>query len=159
MDLFTKITTFSNGAFSYNTTIKKIVSSHVSNGGYQCFTSCSSLESVFFTSLTTLGAWNFRSCRKLKYVKLGQLTKNGNLTDSKTFENCPLVYVALYLTSIPSWAADTSISNLFPNSPYIYVPDELLEDLKVTTAFSPRAAKMKPLSELEADAISNGWDY
>lgn len=121
--------------------------------------SCSNLKHIFLPALTTLGPSCCQSNSALKYLKLGQLIKNDSLTSKFSFGGCPLVYVALYFTSIPSWAADTSISNLFSNNPYIYVPDELLEDLKITYAFSPRAGKMRPISELEADALANGWDY
>ncbi len=156
---FTKITSLGSYSFQNMSSIITVESNTVGSLGTLTFGSCIGIVHMFFPALKTLGPSCVQNNRALKYLKLGQLVKNTSLTDGNSFGNAPLVYVALYFTEIPSWAADTSISKLFPNNPYIYVPDELLGDLKVTTAFSPRAAKMKPLSELEADAIANGWDY
>lgn len=68
------------------------------------------------------------------------------------------MYIALYLTEIPSWVTDTNPSAIKKTS-YLYVPDEFLDELKESYAFNSIASKMRPLSELEADAIANGWDY
>ena len=148
-----------NYYFQSKSNIETVESDSITQLNTLTIDSCPNIRHIFLPALTTLGPNCCQNSRSLKYLKLGQLVKNNNLTAKSTFNGSPLVYVALYFTSIPSWAVDTSISNLFPNNPYIYVPDDLLEDLKITYAFSPRADRIRPLSELEADALASGWDY
>ena len=156
---FTEVTSTgvgSAGCFQ-DSSIIKINSNHVTSGGYMAFSGCRHLVYAFFPLLTTFGAWNFRTCTSLKYVKVGHLSKRN--TDTLIFEKTPLVYVAIYFISMPTWINDGTMGNFFPNNPYIYVPDDFLDELKSSTYFSARAAKMRPLSELERDALDNGWDY
>ena len=153
------VTSLPNYYFQSKSNIETIESDSIKQLGTLTIDTCRNIRHIFLPALTTLGPSCCQNSSALKYLKLGQLVKNNNLTSRQTFAGSPLVYVALYFTSIPSWVDDTSINNLFPNNPYIYVPDDFLDDLKITSAFSPMAERMKPLSELEADALAGGWDY
>lgn len=156
LEYFTNITSLNNYCFRYSTIIG-VRSSHITNFGGQCLQQCHYLRYAFFPSLTYLGSISLSTSYPLKYIKLGQLTKNNNLTNSG-YLNQNAVYIALYLTSIPSWVTDTNPTAIKKTS-YLYVPDEFLDELKESYAFNSIASKMRPLSELEADAITNGWDY
>jgi hypothetical protein len=140
------------GAYAFynctNLALTKLPSELTSLGNY-CFYSCTKLSfSEIPSNVTILPLFCFNKCSGLTSV-----TILGNITEFEGqvfYQASNLERVVLSnITSVPVMG-----SNVFSNTKiaqkqgYIYVPDNLVEEIKVATKWSDYASQIKPISEL-----------
>lgn len=132
-------------AFSASIVIPNVISL-----GDSCFES-SSIISIVATSVTTIGAYSFRYCDKLRYAVLSDvITSIGNYA----FRGCEVMQALV----IPATTPPTLGTNVFmsPNNCLIYVPDPdgtgaIVQKYKTATNWSAYASRIFPISQLEID--------
>lgn len=119
-------------------TLTSYSNDRVTSIGEYAFYQQSTLESVDFPNVTSLGLRAFKNCRSLKKVIIEQKESVCTL-NADAFDGCYHILGTVNETYNPDGLADG----------YIYVPDELVEDYKIATNWSTYASQIKPLSELE----------
>jgi hypothetical protein len=121
--------------------------------GFECFASCTNLTITKIPhKITFISGYIFSNCDKIT-----ELTCEGGI---KTIDSYGL-YGCLNLTkfAMPNITAVPKLNNInaFQRTPvadgtgYIYVPDSLVEEMKVATNWSTYATQIKPISELEVE--------
>ena len=168
------ITTIGKYAFEYCTNLKITeLPDTITSIGDNAFSNCTNLALTKLPSkLTSIGKNCFNRCNKLDIKEIpvgitiipqyafgycnGIKTLNilGNITEfaGQCFYNCNYLekVVLPNITSVPKLG-----SNVFDSTKisygqgYIYVPDNLIEQIKSATNWSAYAERIKPISELE----------
>lgn len=168
------ITSIGTNAFRENSKLAlKELPETIRTIGAHAFYNCTNLALTKLPSeLKTLGNYSFYSCTKLSFSEipvnvttlpsfcfnkcsgLTSITILGNITEfagQVFYQASNLERVVLpNITGVPVMG-----SNVFSNTKiaqkqgYIYVPDNLVEEIKVATKWSDYADQIKPISELE----------
>lgn len=115
--------------------------------GKEAISGCTSLKNINLPNCTTIGESAFSGCKALESVDLGSAT-----TISKSaFNSCAKLTTLIIRTNQVASAVSTTLtySAIASGTGYIYVPDDLVEDYKVTNIWSSYADQIKGLSELD----------
>lgn len=128
--------------------ITSISNDTVTTIGNLVFTNCIALRTANFPNVTSIGSGAFEECSALERVDLGSVTSIGNAA----FRFCENLKTLIIRT--PTVAANPSIDTfggtaISDGTGYIYVPDDLVDEYKSTTAWTNVANQIKPISELE----------
>lgn len=145
------VTTIEDSAFGFCTNLKLTkLPSKLTSIGKNAFSKCTKLNiSEIPSGVTTLSTYAFGYCNGLKSVTiLGDITEFGG----QVFYNSGYLekVVLPNITSVPILG-----NSVFGSTPisyrkgYIYVPDNLVEGIKVAENWSLYADQIKPISELE----------
>ncbi|MBQ1660655.1 MAG: leucine-rich repeat domain-containing protein, partial [Clostridia bacterium] len=116
--------------------------------GTQAFRDCSRLTSADFPNATAIGTHAFRSCSQLTSVDFHSVTSIGTYA----FQGCSRLN-SIKLAS--SQVVTLGSANAFERTPiasgagYIYVPDDQVDNYKITTNWVTYANQIKGISELE----------
>lgn len=141
------ITTVGGYSFYYSTVQKVDLQKCTSVGLYGFYTS-TKLTSVNLPNCTTIGNFTFYGCEALARIDLGSVTSIG----TKSFYNCKALKTLIIRTNQVARMTDTNY--MLSNTPissgkgYIYVPDDLVENYKVTAGWYTYKDHIKGLSEL-----------
>ena len=145
------VTSIEEAAFGYCTNLNLTkLPSKLTTIGKNAFTRCSKLNiSEIPYGVTKLSTYAFGYCSGLKSINI-----LGNITEfeGQVFYNCGYLekVVIPNITSVPILG-----NSVFGSTPigyktgYIYVPDNLVEEIKAATNWSVYASQIKPISELE----------
>lgn len=110
-----------------------------------------SIESLYFPSIIDIGTFAFLSAKKLVKVALG---KNIASIAQGAFNNCMSFSVLIILNQNKVCSLTGSIGSDTPivrGTGQIYVPDDLVDQYKVSTNWAIYAAQIKGLSEIPDD--------
>lgn len=112
------------------------------------FTNCTALRAANFPNVTSIGNGAFEECSALERVDLGSVTSIG----TAAFRFCENLKTLIIRT--PTLAENTDLgmfsgTAISDGTGYIYVPDDLVDEYKSTTAWTNVANQIKPISELE----------
>lgn len=128
--------------------ITSISNDTVTTIGNLVFTNCIALRTANFPNVTSIGSGAFEECSALERVDLGSVTSIG----SAAFRFCENLKTLIIRT--PTLAENTDLGTfggtaISDGTGYIYVPDDLVDEYKSTTAWTNVANQIKPISELE----------
>lgn len=128
--------------------ITSISNDTVTTIGNLAFANCTALRTANFPNVTSIGGGAFEECSALGRVDLGSVTSIG----SAAFRFCENLKTLIIRT--PTLAENTDLGTfsgtaISEGTGYIYVPDDLVDEYKSTTAWTNVANQIKPISELE----------
>lgn len=126
------------GAFSMRANVHEVILPNAKEVGVRAFWNCRFIESVNMPVVEKIGDLAFGSTASLKTIILGNTEKVVCLGEDA------------FLTSLHFIGEQNTYGNSNGEKDgFIYVPDEMLEDYKLSNDWAQMASQIKPLSALD----------
>lgn len=103
------------------------------------------LKFVYFKNATRVGTSAFSNCRALEEAYFDNVTSIGN---NAFYLNAALTKLVIRTPTVCSLGGKFVNNSIANGTGFIYVPDNLVEQYKVSDTWSNHASQIKPLSEL-----------
>ena len=143
-----RVTTVGAGAFTYCSSLTTVNLPSATNAETNAFFACLNLTTINLPVVTEIGISTFAGCAHLTTADFPLLGRIG----AAAFLGCAML-TTLVLRRNRIAALDHT--NVFTNTPiasgagYIYVPDDQVDNYKITTNWVTYANQIKGISELE----------
>lgn len=138
---FPKVDTIASQAFANNSTLKKISLPSITSLTSNALREMTGLEEIYLDNIQNIAGNGLYACYVLKRVVIRYKGGVTTLANTSAFNLCYHILGTTNATYNPEGLQDG----------YIYVPDELLEDYKISTNWSTYSTQIKGLSELPQD--------
>ena len=139
-------------AFNQCTSLKKFSAPVLTEIDIFAFGGCSQLHEIDIPECLQIGTAAFYGCSSLETAVLEKVT----YISGQAFQNCSALstLVLKYADGVvqtPYLSPALDGTAIAAKSGYIYVPDELVDDYKLNTAWNKYSSQIKPLSEYTGD--------